>query len=43
MQDIRWQQRFSNFRRALVQLLKAIQLMEERQLSELEMQGLIQS
>jgi len=42
MQDIRWQQRFSNFRRALTQLEKAVELVAERQLSELEMQGLIQ-
>jgi nucleotidyltransferase substrate binding protein (TIGR01987 family) len=42
MQDIRWQQRFSNFRRALTQLEKAVQLFEQRPLSELEMQGLIQ-
>jgi nucleotidyltransferase substrate binding protein (TIGR01987 family) len=43
MQDIRWQQRFSNFRRALAKLEKAVELVAERQLSELEMQGLIQS
>lgn len=42
MQNIRWQQRFSNFRRALAQLEKALQLAKTRQLSELEMQGLIQ-
>lgn len=42
MQDIRWQQRFSNFRKALAQLEKALQLLEQRPLSELEMQGLIQ-
>jgi nucleotidyltransferase substrate binding protein (TIGR01987 family) len=43
MQDIRWQQRFNNFRKALAQLEKAVHLVTERQLSELEMLGLIQS
>lgn len=41
--DIRWHQRFSNFKRALKQLNRAIDLAEERELTELEGQGLIQS
>ena len=41
--DIRWEQRFSNYRKALAQLEKAIKLNEEGTLSELEEQGLIQS
>jgi nucleotidyltransferase substrate binding protein (TIGR01987 family) len=41
--DIRWQQRFSNFQKALSQLEKAIILQNERDLSELEKQGFIQA
>ncbi|HDR52379.1 MAG TPA: DUF86 domain-containing protein [Mariniphaga anaerophila] len=41
--DIRWHQRFSNFKKALKQLEKAIHIFEERELSELEKQGLIQA
>ena len=41
--DVRWQQRFDNFRRALQQLALAIQLQEQRPLSDLEKQGLIQA
>ncbi len=41
-EDIRWKQRFDNFQRALHQMTLAIQLMEERNLSDLEKQGLIQ-
>lgn len=40
--DIRWQQRLVNYRRALVQLQKAVVLRQSRGLSELEQQGLIQ-
>jgi nucleotidyltransferase substrate binding protein (TIGR01987 family) len=40
--DIRWKQRFDNYRRALRQLTLAVDLMEQRPLSELEQQGLIQ-
>ncbi len=40
--DIRWKQRFDNFQRALHQLTLAIQLQEQRPLSDLEQQGLIQ-
>lgn len=41
-EDIRWKQRFDNFQRALHQLTLAIRLMEQRPLSDLEQQGLIQ-
>jgi len=40
--DIRWIQRFSNYRKALARLRSAIELSEERELSDLEQQGLIQ-
>ena len=40
--DIRWKQRFDNFQRALHQLTLATQLAEQRPLSDLEQQGLIQ-
>ena len=40
--DIRWIQRFHNYRKALARLNEAIALSEERGLSELEQQGLIQ-
>lgn len=42
-QDIRWIQRFENFARALVSFRSAIILANQRELSELEKQGLIQS
>ncbi|MBS1667604.1 MAG: nucleotidyltransferase substrate binding protein [Bacteroidetes bacterium] len=41
-QDIRWVQRFSNYRKALARLGKAVTLAKERDLSDLEQQGLIQ-
>ena len=41
--DIRWIQRFDNYKRANAQLRKAAILAEERPLSELEQQGLIQA
>lgn len=41
--DIRWHQRLSNYNKALVQLNKAFELSKERELTELEQQGLIQS
>ena len=41
--DTRWHQRFDNFRRALLQLQQAVELSEERPLSDLERQGLIQA
>jgi nucleotidyltransferase substrate binding protein (TIGR01987 family) len=41
-QDIRWIQRFQNFKRAFQQLSAAVELAQERNLSDLEQQGLIQ-
>lgn len=41
--DIRWIQRFSNYRKALSRLTEAVQLSRERDLSDLEQQGLIQA
>lgn len=41
--DIRWIQRFSNYRKALMRLAEAVQLSRERELSDLEQQGLIQA
>ncbi|MCO6489555.1 MAG: nucleotidyltransferase substrate binding protein [Phaeodactylibacter sp.] len=41
--DIRWQQRFSNYNKALAQLEKAVKLSKERELSDLEQQGIIQA
>lgn len=41
--DIRWIQRFSNFKRSLKQLDMAMEIIEERDLSELEQQGVIQA
>lgn len=40
--DIRWQQRFQNYRQALQTLSEAIELAKQRPLSKLEKQGLIQ-
>lgn len=40
--DIRWIQRFDNFKRAVATLRRAVDLSEQRGLSELEQQGLIQ-
>ncbi len=41
-EDIRWIQRFNNYRKALARLSEAVTLTEERDLSDLEQQGLIQ-
>lgn len=41
-EDIRWIQRFNNYRKALARLGEAVALAEERNLSDLEQQGLIQ-
>ncbi len=41
--DIRWVQRFDNYGLALKQLNSAVRLSDERELSDLELQGLIQS
>lgn len=40
--DIRWEQRFNNYQRALQTLTDAVTLAAQRPLSELERQGLIQ-
>lgn len=42
MPDIRWKQRFNNYRSALQTVRNAVALSEQRALSELEQQGLIQ-
>lgn len=42
-EDIRWIQRFINYRKALKRLGEAVTLAQERELSELEQQGLIQA
>lgn len=42
-QDIRWRQRFSNFKKAFGQLAEAVALAAQRELSKLEAQGLIQA
>jgi nucleotidyltransferase substrate binding protein (TIGR01987 family) len=41
--DIRWQQRFDNYQRALENIEKAERLNHERALSDLEKQGLIKA
>ncbi len=41
--DIRWKQRFSNYKKALLQLSKAVELNLQRPLSDLEKQGVIQA
>ncbi len=42
-EDIRWIQRFDNFKRALTQLDNVMALIAQRELSELEEQGVIQA
>ena len=42
MPDIRWKQRFQNYTHALQTMRRAMALNEQRPLSELEQQGLIQ-
>ena len=42
-QDIRWQQRFANYQKAFKQIKDALVLSEQRDLSPLEKQGLIQA
>jgi nucleotidyltransferase substrate binding protein (TIGR01987 family) len=42
-QDIRWIQRFQNYQKALAQLQQAVELSQQRPLSNLERQGLIQA
>jgi len=41
--DIRWVQRFNNYSKALLRLESAVDLSNERTLSDLEQQGLIQA
>ncbi|RKT45211.1 nucleotidyltransferase substrate binding protein [Thiocapsa rosea] len=41
--DVRWKQRFANYRRAFLQLSDAVSLAAERSLSPLEQQGLIKA
>ncbi|MCL2196904.1 MAG: nucleotidyltransferase substrate binding protein [Treponema sp.] len=41
-EDIRWKQRFQNYKKALVTIKKAVELSEQRELSDLEKQGVIQ-
>lgn len=41
--DVRWRQRFQSFQKALSQLSAATVLAQQRRLSELEQQGLIQA
>lgn len=43
MQDIRWIQRFNHFNKAFAQLKAAVELSQQRPLSKLEEQGLIQA
>jgi len=42
MQDVRWKQRFANYTQALQTLGRAVDLSRQRELTELEQQGLIQ-
>ena len=41
-QDIRWLQRFKNFKKAFMQLELGVELAKEKELSDLEKEGLIQ-
>jgi nucleotidyltransferase substrate binding protein (TIGR01987 family) len=41
-EDIRWKQRFQNYKKALLTLEKAVELEKTRELSDLEKQGTIQ-
>ncbi|PWB57831.1 MAG: nucleotidyltransferase [Nitrosomonadales bacterium] len=41
-EDIRWKQRFENYKRALDRLAEGVALSQQRPLSQLEKQGLIQ-
>lgn len=42
-QDVRWKQRFQNYRLALARLTEAVDLARQRGLSDLEKQGLVQA
>lgn len=41
--DVRWIQRFENYKKAFEQLKEAMELMDKRELSKLEKQGTIQA
>ncbi len=41
--EVRWIQRFHSFRQAFAQLISAVELAKQRELSELEKQGMIQA
>ena len=41
--EVRWKQRFSNFKKALNQLEDAVKLSQQRKLTRLEKQGVIQA
>ncbi len=43
IQAIRWQQRYANCKKALLQLQEAVELSEQRELSKREKQGVIQA
>ncbi|MEO5353983.1 MAG: nucleotidyltransferase substrate binding protein [Magnetococcus sp. XQGC-1] len=43
VQDVRWKQRFNNYGKAMQTLVDAVALAQQRPLSPLEQQGLIQS
>jgi nucleotidyltransferase substrate binding protein (TIGR01987 family) len=41
--DVRWRQRFQNYRQALARLTEAVDLSRQRTLTDLEKQGLVQA
>jgi len=41
-EDIRWKQRFQNYKKALTSLKSAVELASQRELTDLEKQGMIQ-
>lgn len=41
-QDIRWQQRFSNYRKALARLTQAVEIMQQRETAGNELEALLQ-
>jgi nucleotidyltransferase substrate binding protein (TIGR01987 family) len=43
MLDVRWKQRFTNYRKAFETLVEAVSIADSRDLSNLEEQGMIQS
>lgn len=42
-QDVRWVQRLQNYKKALIQLQDAVQISDNRELTNLESQGLIKA